>query len=140
MPVFETSMGLRVLVVEDDPTVRRAVARALRHAGHEVVVAERCDGARGLTQAVDVAVLDLELPDGTGVDFAGELLGLGTTSGVVFFSGAIDPLLLGRASRLGTVVTKGDDLSRLLEAVSAGGQTALARRSGTSRKAHVAHR
>lgn len=140
MPVLETSMGLRVLVVEDDPAVRRAVARALRKAGHEVVVAERCDGARGLSQAVDVAVLDLELPDGTGVDFAGELLGLGTASGVVFFSGAIDPLLLGRASRLGTVVTKGDDLATLIEAVSAGGQSALARRKGTSRTARMARR
>lgn len=140
MPVLETSMGLRVLVVEDDPAVRRAVARALRHAGHEVVVAERCDGARGLSPSVDVAVLDLELPDGTGVDFAGELLGLGAAGGVVFFSGAIDPSLLGRASRLGTVVTKGDDLARLIEAVSAGGQTALARRGGSSRAARVARR
>ncbi len=110
---------LDVLVVEDDPALRRAIARALRTAGHHVVVAERCGRARSLRCDFDVAVLDLELPDGTGVDVAGELLGLGRTARVVFFSGAADPLLLGRASRLGAVVRKGTNLDGLLAAVRA---------------------
>jgi DNA-binding response OmpR family regulator len=110
---------LQILVVEDDPTLRRAIARALQRAGHEVVVAGRCGGARALSGAFDVAVLDLELPDGTGVDVAGELLALGRASGVVFFSGAADPSLLGRASRLGTVVAKSGNFDSLLAAVSA---------------------
>lgn len=110
---------LDVLVVEDDPALRRAIARALRTAGHHVVVAERCGRARSLSCAFDVAVLDLELPDGTGVDVAGELLGLGRAGGVVFFSAAADPLLLGRASRLGAVVRKGASLEGLLAAVRA---------------------
>lgn len=109
--------------------VRRAVTRALRGAGHEVVAVERCGGARGLGRAFDVAVLDLELPDGTGVDMAGELLGLGTTEGVVFFSGAADPSLLVRAAQLGEVVVKSGDLGTLLEAVSAArSDTAVVRR------------
>jgi DNA-binding response OmpR family regulator len=138
MPDLENPVTLRVLVVEDDPLVRRAVTRALRRAGHDVVVAKGCDGARDLSHAVDVAVLDLELPDGTGVDVAGELLGLGATDGVVFFSGAADPLLLRRASRLGTVVAKGGNLRALIEAVSARGNTALAQRGGRSRAPHRA--
>jgi FixJ family two-component response regulator len=87
-----------------------------------------------------VAVLDLELPDGTGVDVAGELLGQGATGGVVFFSGAADPLLLGRASRLGTVVAKGDNLTALIEAVSARGNTAPTPRGSRPRSRRIARR
>jgi DNA-binding response OmpR family regulator len=129
---------LQILVVEDDPTLRRAIARALQRAGHEVVVAERCGGARELSGAFDVAVLDLELPDGTGVDVAGELLGLGRASGVVFFSGAADPSLLGRASRLGTVVAKSGNFDRLLAAVSAVPAHSR-RRAGQSRAGLARH-
>lgn len=119
---------LQVLIVEDDPMVRRAVARALRGAGHQVVAVERCDAARGLGHAFDVAVLDLELPDGTGVEMARELLGVGTTEGVVFFSGAVDESLLLRAAKLGKVVAKSGDLGSLLEAVAQLRATRSARR------------
>lgn len=123
-----------MLIVEDDPMIRRAVTRALRGAGHEVVAVERCGGTRGLGRAFDVAVLDLELPDGTGVDVAGELLGLGTAEGVVFFSGAVDPTLLVRAAQLGEVVAKSGDLGTLLEAVSAARtERAVARRGAQPR-------
>jgi len=131
MDVAAGAENLHVLIVEDDPAIRRAVTRALQRAGHEVVAVARCGGARGLGRAFDVAVLDLELPDGTGVDMAGELLGLGTARGVVFFSGAADPSLLVRAAQLGQVVPKGGDLGSLLQAVSAArGEAAVARRSG----------
>lgn len=119
MESAERAGSLQVLIVEDDPMIRRAITRALQGAGHEVVAVEHCGGARGLGRAFDVAVLDLELPDGTGVDMAGELLGLGATEGVVFFSGAADPSLLVRAARLGEVVAKSGDLQALLRAVSA---------------------
>lgn len=129
-----------MLIVEDDPMIRRAIARALRGAGHEVVAVERCGGARGLGRAFDVAVLDLELPDGTGVDVAGELLGLGTAEGVVFFSGAADPYLLVRAAQLGEVVTKSGDLGTLLEAVSAAPTARAVARRGTQPRPRVARR
>lgn len=126
--------NLQVLIVEDDPAIRRAITRALQSAGHEVVAVERCGGARGLGRAFDVAVLDLELPDGTGVDMAGELLGLGAAEGIVFFSGAADPSLLVRAAQLGEVVTKGADLRSLLRAVSAASsESAMALRRGQPR-------
>lgn len=56
--------GLRVLVVEDDPTTRDALAQGLTDAGGEVVAA--ADGVEALrlateTQA-DLIVLDLRLP------------------------------------------------------------------------------
>ena len=129
-----------MLIVEDDPMIRRAITRALQGAGHEVVAVERCGGARGLGRAFDVAVLDLELPDGTGVDMAGELLGLGTTEGVVFFSGAADPSLLVRAAQFGEVVAKSGDLGTLLQAVTAAPRGASSARRGSQPRPRLARR
>jgi signal transduction histidine kinase/CheY-like chemotaxis protein len=61
---------LCVLVVDDEPGVRRALGRILRRAGHEVV---DCDsGGRALERhaqrahEVDVAIVDMMMPDMTG--------------------------------------------------------------------------
>src|SRR3954469_23056817 len=55
----------KVLIVEDDPTIRRAVVRALTDVGYAVAAAHTALG--GLQLAVDekpdVVVLDLGLPD-----------------------------------------------------------------------------
>ncbi len=98
--------------------VRRGLSRALRRAGHAVVAVERCSGIRQLRQDFDVAVLDLELPDGSGLDVASALLSEGAAQDVVFFSGAADSGLLARAGRLGEVVQKSADLGVLLNAVA----------------------
>src|ERR1700756_5716374 len=68
--------ALRVMVVDDHPIWREAVARDLEAAGLEV-----CGVASDVAQAVrvatatrpDVVVLDLQLPDGSGVDVARQL-------------------------------------------------------------------
>ena len=55
---------LRILVVDDEPDLRTAIAEGLREAGHAVEVA--ADGAEGLTQITsgvfDVVVTDINLP------------------------------------------------------------------------------
>jgi two-component system response regulator MprA len=60
---------MRVLVIEDDDSVRTAVRRALMLAGYEVIQAE--NGQEGLlsaqTAVPDAIVLDLGLPDIDGV-------------------------------------------------------------------------
>jgi len=59
----------RVLVVDDDPSLLRALRVALEHSGYEVVTA--ANGDQGLAEtalrAPDVVVLDLGLPDLDGV-------------------------------------------------------------------------
>jgi two-component system, OmpR family, response regulator RpaB len=60
----------RVVVIEDEPAIRRGVGDALRATGYEVV--EAADGARGLEEAVrrgvDLVLLDLLLPRRDGLD------------------------------------------------------------------------
>ncbi|MFN8012748.1 MAG: response regulator transcription factor [Holophagaceae bacterium] len=58
----------RILVVEDDPAIRKGVAHSLRFNGYEVV--EAVDEAGGLQAAAspfDLLLLDLNLPGGDGL-------------------------------------------------------------------------
>ncbi len=61
---------MRVLLAEDDPTLRRGLAQALAHAGHDAVGA--ADGAHAdtllATEDFDLLVLDLGLPRMDGLD------------------------------------------------------------------------
>ena len=53
-----------ILVVDDDPTLRRALSRILRHEGHEVIEAADGRTAVDLTRAYDpsLMVLDYMMP------------------------------------------------------------------------------
>jgi len=68
-------MSGRVLVVDDEPHILRALRASLRGAGYEVDTADTAEGA--LTAAAlsppDAVILDLVLPDGRGTDVAREL-------------------------------------------------------------------
>jgi two-component system KDP operon response regulator KdpE len=57
-------MGLRVLVVDDDPQIRRAVQTSLRARGYEVLSAGSGEAALDelATEAIDLVILDLSLP------------------------------------------------------------------------------
>jgi DNA-binding response OmpR family regulator len=65
----------RVVVIEDEPAIRRGVVDALRATGYEV--AEAADGARGaeeaLRRSVDLVLLDLLLPKRDGLDVLEEI-------------------------------------------------------------------
>src|SRR6476646_10127405 len=68
-------MTARILVVDDEPQILRALRVILRNAGFQV---EPADTAQGALDAVavrppDAVVLDLVLPDGSGVDVVREL-------------------------------------------------------------------
>lgn len=108
---------IRVLIVEDEPTVRRAIARALGSHGWAVEQAGSVGRAVELiAQGVfDCAILDIDLPDGTGVELAKRLQQAGRTERVIFFSGASDPELLAEASRLATSVHKSEGVDCLVE-------------------------
>ncbi len=69
--------GARVLMIEDEPEIRRFVRMALESEGLEVY--EAATLARGLIDAAtrrpELVVLDLGLPDGDGLDFIREFRG-----------------------------------------------------------------
>ena len=67
--------GPRVLVVDDEPQILRALRTGLRAAGYTVDTAETAEGALAAAalQPPDALILDLLLPDGTGTEVTREL-------------------------------------------------------------------
>jgi len=65
----------RILVLDDDPNLRKTLSDILRLKGYEVVAAET--GAQGIAEAerafVNVALIDLKLPDMSGIEAMGRI-------------------------------------------------------------------
>ena len=107
----------RVLVVDDEPTLRRTLSILLRARGYEVVAA--ADGRGALAAAAaehpDVVVLDLGLPDLDGVDVVRQLRGW-TPVPVLVLSGRLDARQKVSALDAGAddYVTKPFDVEELL--------------------------
>ena len=61
----------QILIVDDDPALRRALGDRLRHWEHAVEEAVDLTTAREAVtrRAYDLVLLDLQLPDGSGLDF-----------------------------------------------------------------------
>jgi two-component system, OmpR family, response regulator RpaB len=77
-----------VVVVEDEPAIRRGVCDALRLSGYDV--SEAADGATGLTEAsaggVDLVLLDLLLPRKDGLQVLAALRQRGPTPPVIILT------------------------------------------------------
>jgi CheY-like chemotaxis protein len=114
MPFSEPT---RALIVEDDPVVARSIARRLLREGYTVSLAQTCRAARASGAGFQVAVLDLDLPDGNGADLADELLRLGAVRNVVFYTGSLDRAQRERAERFGVVLDKAQALEEVVAAL-----------------------
>jgi len=78
-------MKARVLVVDDDPGLRRALSDRIQHWGHAVTEAADVAGALAAARAGihDLMLLDLALPDGSGLDVLRELRKDGVSADIV---------------------------------------------------------
>jgi two-component system KDP operon response regulator KdpE len=67
--------GARILVVDDEPQILRALRTSLRGAGYDVETADTAEGALAALalNPPDAVILDLVLPDGRGTDVCREL-------------------------------------------------------------------
>ena len=69
--------GAQLLLLEDDASIRFPISRFFRERGISVIEATSCQEARTAieTASPEVAVIDLSLPDGDGLDLLPELSG-----------------------------------------------------------------
>jgi DNA-binding NarL/FixJ family response regulator len=112
--------AVRVLLVEDHASVREALAAAFEHAGFVVAgQAASLDEARGLLGGVDVAVIDLGLPDGSGAELIGELRKVSPRARVLVLSATVEREHIARAVERGAagVLSKTAGLDEVVEAV-----------------------
>ena len=81
--------GLSILVVDDDPAIRRALREILEHAGHTVNEADT--GARAVTALesarADVVLLDLAMPGMHGLEALERIRDLAPDTGVIVVTG-----------------------------------------------------
>jgi two-component system OmpR family response regulator len=123
---------MRVLVVEDDPTISGFVAKGLREAGY--AVDEAADGERGLSLAIettyDAAIVDVMLPRRDGLSLIEELRRRRVTTPVLILSAkhSVDDRVRGLQTGGDDYLTKPFAFAELLARV----QALLRRASGTA--------
>jgi two-component system response regulator AtoC len=80
---------IRVLIVDDEEELAKAIRKKLSKEGHKVSTASTGAGAVALLkqQQVDVCILDIRLPDISGVDLLGRLKEIEPTMEVIMLTG-----------------------------------------------------
>lgn len=93
--------AVRALVIEDDDSIRRMLSRCLSQWGWEPVACSSVADARAAfdVRRPELALCDVDLPDGDGVELARALLAIDPRLRVLMMSG--DPANLERAHQAG---------------------------------------
>lgn len=115
------SKGLHVLIVDDDDSLRRALARTIRLAGFEVDAFRSVEAliAHGVPERDACLVLDVDLPGIGGVEFTRTLAAAGRDLPTIFIT-ALEPGQVGKplaALAPVAVLYKPFDKQDLLEAI-----------------------
>ncbi|HVF56356.1 MAG TPA: response regulator [Pyrinomonadaceae bacterium] len=93
---------LKVLIVDDEPSIRLTMAEFLKRDGYDVLVAADCESAALLTgDGIDVAVVDINLPGKSGIEFLRELGARDSYIPVIMITGEPNPSLLPEIVRAG---------------------------------------
>jgi len=85
----------RLLLLEDDPAIARTIAYTFEREGLEVEHASLLEQARRIladTRPPDLAVLDVGLPDGSGLDLCRELRQAGSTLPLILLTARSDEI------------------------------------------------
>ena len=70
----------RILIVEDHPNLLRSITRALQESDFDVIPAATLQSATDeFSSDIDLVILDLMLPDGSGLDWLSKLRATGST-------------------------------------------------------------
>ena len=80
----------RILVVEDDPSVRRALDRVFRSLGYDAEYAVTLAEGMAKLNGQQFALLDLELPDGSGTELLQKIRAERRPIRVAIYSGLFD--------------------------------------------------
>lgn len=124
---------IRILIADDENLIRVALAQLLELQDDLTVVAQAATGRAALDEArvlcagdgLDVAVLDLQMPEPDGIAVATELVGLGVHSIIVTSHGRPGHLKRALAAGVRGFMPKTTEAARLAEvirAVAAGGR------------------
>jgi two-component system response regulator DevR len=113
---------INIMLVEDHTSFRQAIAFLLdRESGFKVVAqaGTLAEARRLLTKDIDLAVVDLLLPDGSGTEFIKDLRQLNPEAIALVLTATIDPEDPGRAMETGAaeVLHKSVGVGEIVRAV-----------------------
>ena len=124
-------MNEKIFLLEDDAYLRDGLSEMLSGQGYAVTATETISQARGIIASgvFDLIILDVMLPDGSGLDLCASLRVSGVTSPILFLTACDDEINIvkGLDSGADDYVTKPFKLLELMSRVSA-----LIRRSGNN--------
>jgi two-component system nitrate/nitrite response regulator NarL len=105
MPILEKMPPISVLVADDHPAMRRALARLVNDADGLELVGEAVDGDAALALidelAPDVALLDVRMPGLDGLSVLRNVVAAGSSARVLLISGYEDGAIAHQAISLG---------------------------------------
>jgi len=116
---------IRVVLADDHGVVRRGIRDFLAEAGDITVVAEAGDGAQAYDLVVkhqpDVVLLDVQMPNGTGIDVTRRLRAANWAVGVLMLTAFDDPPYIKASLEAGAngYVLKSSEAEDIIEAVRA---------------------
>ena len=99
----------RILIIDDDDTLRGIIAKSLTHAGHTITQAN--NGRKGVAQfranPTDLVITDLVMPEQEGMETIKILHRDFPQTPIIAMSGGLDgsPLYLDLTRRLGATIT-----------------------------------
>lgn len=137
------SEDIRVMIVDDHEIVRRGIADVVDRADGLSVVAEAGSVAEALRRATlvrpDVILVDLQLPDGTGIDVIKQLAEVCPTTKPVVLTSFDDDSALAESLEAGALAyllknVRGAEITDVIKAV-AQGRSLLDERTVTRRRA-----
>ena len=117
-----TETSPTVIVIEDDPSVRRSLRRLIATAGFNVQTFDRPSTFLESDSPISNVcyVIDIHLPEMTGVALCEEMRALGWTPPVILITGHVDErtLEMTRNAHVAAVLLKPFGREQLLEAIS----------------------
>jgi two-component system, NarL family, nitrate/nitrite response regulator NarL len=111
---------MKAVICDDHVLFAEALAVILRSAGHDVVacVSTPDEAVEAVaSRDVDVCVMDLQFPSGSGIQGVADVLAIAPMTRVMVLTGSCDEEELSRAIGAGArgVAMKGDDLHRVID-------------------------
>ena len=105
----------RILIVDDDRSIRRTLEKFLAGEGYDVTTAQDAPGAIAVGEACEVMLLDLGLPGGSGFDVLGAIADRPSAPAIVVVTARDDMQSTVKAIQLGAYeyLVKPVDIDRL---------------------------